>query len=254
MAINIGNKLLKYSGNQTTNGNGKPRMLLHDLVTTEEVPGNPQARVLNLRENEGCFYGDLFVSLQPTVPSAHADILVSDKVDYEISFWFYQNHEYPSIELSASAKNRYGYALPLYDIVNNVPRSHFLQYPQKACGTPGRWHFASYILYRHDIANIEKNYLGKQPLTSLGIGTNLVMAKDTNYVNIKLQNRSKAVKLYNFVVKPLRTPFSTGFLQSGDMLELWTKVNNLSISQSEIDRIAQQKLLPYNVTQAKINL
>jgi hypothetical protein len=263
MAINFSSQLLGYSNNQTNNTAGRPKMLLHKRTAIEPVPEEgvqfifgsrtPMGRVITLGQYEGCFYGDLMVSQNPTTPSAFANVLVSDKVDYEISFWFWQRHDNPSVELSIAGTDKYGNTVKMFDIVDATEKYFFLRYPEKG-GNSGRWQFARFILYRSDIHAIETNYLGQQPLTSLAVGTNLVMDAGTKFVNIKLVNNSTEVKLYEFLMKPLRTPFSTGFLGGGDLIELWRKVNTKQRTEQDIDILTKQRLLPYNVGQAVINI
>lgn len=286
MAIEFTNKLLNYSNNQTTNSTGQPRSLLGNITHEPTPDGNQTGKVITLGQDDGFFYGDLAVTNLPDQPSPNANIIVSDVVDYEISFWFYQNHEYGSLEMSLAAytgavtgsnnnlmteggqvittedgrivlaSGYIGniYQIPTLDIRNFVPNSFFFKYGDKICGNPGRWNFARYILYRNDVYNIEKNFLGKQPITSLGVGTNLIMKKNTRFINLKLINYSPAVKIFNMVIKPARTPYSTGFIQSGDIIEVWRKINNNELNPNLIDRTAKQKLLPYNMGHAPINI
>jgi len=65
---------------------------------------------------------------------------------------------------------------------------------------------------------------------------------------------TSGVYIWNFKMKPLRTPFSNSFIRSPNIIEIWRKINNNALSGDQINRAAQQYLLPYNTGQSVIEL
>lgn len=86
--------------------------------------------------------------------------------------------------------------------------------------------------------------------TSLGVGNNLVLEDDVvlidPFINFDAVNVLAKVYLYNIRVQPLSTPYSKGFIQSTNLLEIWNTNNNLNISQQKIEDDSKHFLLPYN--------
>ena len=180
-------------------------------------------------------------------------IRVSNQIDYEISFWINQLNTDPSIEFGVSAFNADFLQTKTFNIKTTLFETNFIRSTDRFIGMPNKYHFVRCILY----ANNEPAKLGKQPLSSLATGaTNLVMGDFTAniFINLKNTHPSSNILIWNFKIKPLRTPFSTGFIQSGNLLEIWRKNNNKTLIDEKVDRIAQQYLLPYNTGQSVINL
>jgi hypothetical protein len=85
-------------------------------------------------------------------------------------------------------------------------------------------------------------------------GRNLIMAPETTNIFINLKCIKDHINIWNFKVRPLRTPYSTGFLTTNNLLSLWRKNNKKHLSNDEVDNLAKDYLLPYNSIQAVINL
>lgn len=196
--------------------------------------------------NNGAGFG--YVSQAVSAPFA---IKVSDQLDYEISFWLKQTSEIPGISLSVNAFNENYIAKNTHDIRTSLVNSFLIQPTDKLIQTANQWYFCRYILY----GSKQKPVLGKQPQTSMAVGTNLVMTKGTQIVFLNLKSfLSTGLYVWNFKMKPLRTPFSNGFIRSPNLIEIWRKINNNSLSSDQINRAAQQYLLPYNTVQSVIEL
>jgi hypothetical protein len=214
------------------------------FIVNTAVPDGTVRNALFLQNEAGFGY----TSLAASKPFA---IKVSDQIDYEISFWLKQTIELPGFSLSVKTFNGDFIETNTYDIRTSLPNRNFFSQTDKLVNSPNQWIFCRYILYGSNQTPV----LGKQPKTSLAVGTNLVMSQTTNNIFVNIQAfLTSGVYVWNFKVKPLRTPFSNSFIRSGNLIEIWRKINNNALSGQQIDRAAQQYLLPYNTKQNVIEL
>lgn len=174
---------------------------------------------------------------------------VDHKIDYEISFWFKQPTEDASWFLRVHVFDCFDNVLKTFDITDGTVNDTFVIIQKVICKGQ-QWYFARYILYGYK----EPLQVGLQPITSLSEGTNLKMQKGVNQILVDLFCTKNWLKIYNFKIKPLRTPFSTGFVQGSDLLTLWRKNNNKKYTEEQVDSIATQLLFPYNTANVTISL
>jgi hypothetical protein len=183
--------------------------------------------------------------------SAPFAIKVSDQIDYEISFWFKIPNRAPTFEVSV---NCFDCALQTelipIDVQSGASQKVLIPGNQLICSLENKWNFWHGIIYSCN----EPIHPHDAPLTSHAAGTNLIMKPGTAklFVNVKCVNY--CMLLWDFKVKPLRTPFSTGFIQSRGLIELWRKNNRKDMSQDQIDVLANEFLLPYDTNLSVINL
>lgn len=188
-------------------------------------------------------------------------IRVSDEIDYCISFWIKQTSVIPSLELSLTGFNcDFSVQKLSKSILDGNTEDHFVKANEKILSIPNRYHFVRYILYSKN-----QSINPSQPLNSMSSGRNLIMEEGTTNIFINLRSvpllllpeensEPDSINIWNFKVRPLKTPFSTGFLNTTNLLEIWRKNNKKHKSNEEIDNIARNYLLPYNSIQAVINL
>ncbi len=214
------------------------------VITTTTVPGGIQGDALYISQNAGFGFTDLDTSKKFA-------IVVSEKIDYEISFWVRQPNSAAGFELSVKTFNSDFVETLTFDIVNGSTNRILIDSALKVLDVDNKWYFCRYILY----SSTQEVVVGQQPKTSLSAGTNLIMSASTANLFVNLISRQvDGIHIWNFKIKPLRTPFSTGFLQPGHLLEIWRKNNNNALSLEQIDRNAQRYLLPNNTGQSVINL
>lgn len=224
---------------------------------TPTIFNDEQKRIVDLHNDQGFGLED----------DAHLNakkkfaIKVSDKMSYCISFWFKQKTVDPCLELSVRGFNcDFEKELFTRDVVTGMQTKFFITASTRAITTPEKYHFARFILYAADFPT-----QASQPKTSLAAGTNLIMGEGTSKIFVNLVCRNffstddvhfdiRSLKIWNFKVRPLSTPFSTGFVQTTNLLEIWRKNNRKQLTDQQIDNIAENYLMPYNSIQAVINL
>lgn len=177
-------------------------------------------------------------------------IRVSDNIDYCISFWIKQSTLEPSLELSLTSYNcDFDTKLLSKNILNGSSEVFFIKSNEKIISTVDRYYFCRYILYSK-----KQQPNQTQPKTSMAAGRNLIMQEGTTNIFVNLKCVKDYIKIWNFKVRPLRTPFSTGLIGNNNLLEIWRKNNKKHMSNDDIDNLAKDYLLPYNSIQAVINL
>lgn len=88
--------------------------------------------------------------------------------------------------------------------------------------------------------------------TSLGIGNNLILEDDIVKIDpyITYENNGGStgnLYIHSIRVNPLSTPYSKGFIQSVNLLEIWDVNNNAAYSEDKINKETKHLLIPYNV-------
>lgn len=217
-------------------------------IITTQLPMNLGAgRVMKMLP--GCGFGFESVAI-----SKKWFMKVDPFIDYEISFWFKQETVNPAWYLRIHTFDCSDNEFDAFNIVNGAPENQFVGYEQAVCEAD-QWHFARFILYG---AN-ENIQFGMQPITSLAMGKNLKMNKKVSQILVDLATFSTDAQdttllMYNFKVKPLRTPFSRGFVQGSDLLINWRKNRSTKFTEKQVDDIATDFLFPYNTANKSINL
>jgi hypothetical protein len=176
---------------------------------------------------------------------------VSDKLDYEVSFWFKNvGTIQPCFELSYNGFDCFDNILTSHESNGGTADNRWIKSTDQTVSKSDQWYFARFCLFNYQHP-VEPNV---QPSTSLSVGNNLIMAQNTTNVIVNLLCTNAEIRLYNFKFKPLYTKFSTGFVQGSNMLQVWRKNNNKTLSEKQVDSIAQKLLFPYNTSNVNIQI
>lgn len=168
---------------------------------------------------------------------------VSDQLDYEISMWFMQPTRNPTFELSVDCFDcQFQTTLVPIDVQGGASQRVLIPGNLRICGAENQWNFLRMVVYSSN----EPLHASIQPETSHAAGTNLIMQKGTAKMFVNLICVQNCLLVWNFCVKPLRTEFSTGFIQSRGLLEIWRKNNKQNMTAAQIDQLATQFLIPYD--------
>lgn len=177
-------------------------------------------------------------------------IRVSDQVDYLFSFWFKQTLLQASFTFSVDCYDEMYNKVETIDIFTAQNNSFFIDGTKQIIMNEKTYHYAKCILY----SSLTSTNLVDQPITTIPGTTNLIMRKGTVTVFPRIKCISSDVILWGFKMRPLRTPFSTCFLDNANLLEIWRKNNRNNVQDEDIDRNAKDYLLPYNTLQTTIKL
>lgn len=206
--------------------------------------------------------GPILSNLQST--DFNKCIRINEGLDYEITFWLKQptyddsdsdstsdslSHSYSPDVFDVIAFGCYAFdennnQINLQDIITGLDRNLFFQ--SIALTQKNRYYFVRGILYN-------KNEALKSIVdggTNLGIGANLRLKtgvkKIIPYIALESSGGNSCLYIRDIKVRPLRTPFSTGFIQTKNFIEIWLQQNNMSLTNVEIEEIMRKYLLPYN--------
>lgn len=214
-------------------------------IITEENPFGEDGRVMKIVAGAGFGFIDIHTSKKWF-------IRVNHNLDYEISFWFKQkiSPRTSNFEFSVNAFSCYDVPKKTYNSTSGDEKNSFFESGDSIVSAADQWYFARYILFGYE-KTIEP---GLQPSTSLSAGNNLIMSEKTTNILVNILCRKNEIRIFDFKVKPLKTDFSTGFVQGSDLLEIWRKNNNAKQNDEKIDKIAADLLLPYNTSNIPIKL
>jgi len=197
----------------------------------------------------------------------HADfnkvIRVHEDVDYEITFWLKQptfdDSDSDSTSDSWSLGGNQPAQIPVgcfaFDSDNNqtnllsintgLPCNYALSAIKLS--KVDTYYFVRVIIYKKD--EPLKSIIDSQ--TNLNVGVNLkfqtTIRKIIPFVfSISRFSSINSLYIWDFKVKPLKTPFSTGFVQTKNFIEIWMEQNNMSLTNEQVEEIMRRYLLPYN--------
>ena len=117
----------------------------------------------------------------------------------------------------------------------------------------GYWHKISVILHPFNSAfDSDPNYR----LPNINAGTNLRFKSESTckvIPRIVLDNTSGGsssgeMRIYGMRFAPAYTEYSTGFVNTANFLQTWTKNNQGNYTDSQIETIIKNELIPYTVT------
>lgn len=188
-----------------------------------------------------------FTTIEQSRPYA---ITVSDEIDYEISFWFKQPTREPTFELSVKCFDcDFQKELKPKSIIGGANNTILIPGNVPICSLEHRWNFFHGVLYNKNqpVLNSE------QPVTSHAAGRNLIMREGTNKLFVNLTVIKNCLLVWDFKIKPAGTPFSTGFVQSSGLIEVWRKNNKKDLTNEQIDTLTREYLIPYDAALSVIN-
>lgn len=195
--------------------------------------------------------------------SSYEDYLINvdPSLDYEITFWVKSNNLVNNFTFGCRAYDRFGNENSLVSVVSGLDTDDkFFQ--KTTLSKEDTWYFVRGIIYNKDKELLDTD-LGS---TNLGIGENL---KFTNLDQCKILPHilfvyeldsvsdsmselidfsDRHLSIWDLKVRPLSTPYSSGFIQAGNFIDVWMEQNNHLYTQEEIEEIMRRFLLPYNTT------
>ena len=176
-------------------------------------------------------------------------IRVNENLDYEITFWV------KTSSIGTPSKLTFGVIgldnnnnkLNLLNIHTGVYQDIFIQnysLPQE-----DTYYFIRGIIYNksEQLKSLLNSFLNINDGVNLKFSDNITRIIPQVVVNNNLAGNSNAVLIWDFKVRPLKTPFSNGFTQPGNFLEIWLSQNNKSLTNLQVEDKMRRYLFPYNL-------
>lgn len=178
-------------------------------------------------------------------------ITVSDDIDYEISFWFKQPTRDATFEVSVKCFDcDLITELKTIDVRSGAFNNVLLPGNVPICSLENKWNFWHGCVYNKNQPVVSS----KQPFTSHAAGTNVIMRAGTRKIFVNVICVKNCMLIWDFKFKPMLTPFSTGFLNSNGLIEIWRKNNKKDLTEDQIQAIANRYLLGYDASLSVINI
>lgn len=188
-----------------------------------------------------------FGAITPTVDVSKG-IVVNPNLDYEITFWIKQEDILSSsINFGCHAFDCYfnSYQLDQVDSVNTTPNFFF---QGSKLIRNDKYFFVRGIIYSLGTSDI----LTQENTLNIGIGKHLRFTDaNTNLIVPYLTTLNEGAmnaptKIWDFKVRPLNKDYSLGFLNTANLLQIWSENNNKKHSILQLEEIFRKYLIPYN--------
>lgn len=195
-------------------------------------------------------------------------IKVNENLDYQITFWLKTPYfdesdsdsiSNSSIDYSLHTKITFGVVgldeenniIDFLNVTDNSIQNNF--FVEKTLIKGDIYFFIRGIIYNKNKGIISSD----NSILNIGFGNNLKFSPNiikiipVIFSVVPLSHAFTPLNclyIWDLQVKPLNTPFSTGFIQIKNFIEIWLENNNLNLTEDQIKEIMRKYLLPYNCT------
>lgn len=171
-------------------------------------------------------------------------IPISINQDYELTFWCKQSlvAGVGMLKVAGAAYNHYGSIIGVLQDTTGTVNGIFISSLRTADNTV--YYFVRIILYKSTTSQVNTP-------TNMNQGVNLrsIPGQEEMYWWLQNNNSGGTVNLWDIKCRPLRTAYSTGFVQTGNLIDVWRKNNNGRFNDDQINDLAKKYLFPYNSKQ-----
>jgi hypothetical protein len=174
-------------------------------------------------------------------------ITVSPYLDYEITAWIRVVGNPNNTEISFGA-NAYDCSGVSYNLQNVSPGINWDNYFDNSIKLPtNEWCFIRGIVYAFET----QEFSSPDNQINLNLGNNLRFSfPEINQLVPRLAIKYNGVavaeaQIWDFKVRPLRTDYSVGFLNTQNLLHIWAKNKNAKYSNEEQENNVRKFLVPY---------
>jgi len=187
------------------------------------------------------------------------EIIVDSSLDYEITFLIKEDSLFVKDNITFGVKgfDKFGYVIDFLNVTNLSQETNYF-FQKKGISQVNRYYLIRGIIYNKNMSQLSV----EEGKLNIGLGNNLVfkdrIAKIVPYLVLDATDLSGGgtgyLKIHNFKVRPLKTDFSTSFLDVRNLVVSWIKNNAGEYSETDIENIMKEYLLPYNVVLKNIYL
>lgn len=193
---------------------------------------------------------DFSTNLGPTginFPSSPSGLIKIDpKITYEITFDYKViNSTDLQLNFGCLCFNSAGAVIGFVSLLSGPPANHFFVGP--FFGVLQVWNSFRGIIHGSCVNTnilIEKRPINGQ--THFKFPSNACKISPIVYITSTGPSNSAVVRVANLRVRPAITPYSTGFLQTNNWINIWGENKNSKYSKGEVKEIIRRFLIPYN--------
>jgi len=180
-------------------------------------------------------------------------INIDTNIAYEITFWVKRVGGAGTLTFAVRAADIANNARSTRRVISNaISQSFFANYQ---LSIQDKWYFVRGIIYPELYSQAQF------------VNSDLRPTLNPQYDSQHLKWRSNTVKfipwiesvsgehyIWDLKIRPVSTPYSTGFVQTNNFINMWLKNNNGRYSNEDVDEILRKYMIPYNSTFASIYL
>lgn len=179
-------------------------------------------------------------------------IPVVDTLDYEITFYLKQPELKSNITFGVKGYDENGLPLEFRSIFSDTITNRF--FTSQKLSRNDKYIFVRGILYNKYKTNLSAG----DSFLNIGVGSNLKSPTGLTFICPELyitgDGSTNSLYIWDFKVRPLRTSYSKGFIQTNNYIECWLKNRNQNYSLDEIQTNIERYLIPYNTNIKIIDL
>jgi len=180
-------------------------------------------------------------------------IIVDPSLDYEITFLVKQEDITDKIKLDIFSFDKTNLEVKLKSVIDGVDATEV--FFDLSLNQASQYYFVRAIIYNVNQVNLS----AADALPNIGVGKHLRFQSGIVKIVPRLVvdnsaggSPSDILRIYDFKVRPLNTQYSTGFIQSKNLVQIWAKNNDTELSEVQVEDTIRKFLIPYN-TNLKIN-
>jgi len=175
-------------------------------------------------------------------------LIIDNVLDYEITCLIKQEDVTEDIiSFGAFAFDKANNQVNLFNAFDTNTSTFF--FTEKSLNQDETYYLLRGIIY----GSSESVKSASDSILNIGLGNHLRMGTDAVKIipylvldNTNGGGASSKIYIADFKVRPLRTEYSTGFIQSNNFIQIWTKNNNVDLSKSTINDTIEEFLIPFN--------
>jgi hypothetical protein len=178
---------------------------------------------------------------------------VDENLSYETTFFVRMMSSSNKLNVLVEYYNASGVVYSTIMNLDNTATTNKSMISNLSVNNSGKYLFVRCILFNKNRTNA--NAVVNNPI---GIGQHKKLfagVKSVKFTFLSDAANVSSPRLWNIKMKPLETPFETGFVQGSNFIEMWMKNNNFgAFNQKEIEEVVRYYLIPYNSTFKTIQL
>lgn len=172
-------------------------------------------------------------------------IAVDPNINYEITFAIKQEQIEDSINFGCYSYDLNNNRIDTISISGQGSNNFFFK--QKSLNKSDKFYYIRGIIYAYNSNALTQD----QARLNIGYGQQLRF-KNKNVAKIQPiltqdVSRSGTLKVWDFKIRPVSTPFGRGFVQTANFIDAWMRNRNGTYSNNRATEIIRKYLLPYNV-------
>lgn len=201
---------------------------------------SPLFRELHLHENTNKVHKNTLTTLGNTI-SFEKNFIIDSLLDYCFSL---EAKGAGTLTIIVTTFDKDGVGVSLISYRTGIATSRFINNAKLYRGD-------KFLPIKFFLQNCKKK-ANTNTQTQMKQGQDLILAEKAVFVNFQIL--ATDIEVQNFSFKPNKTPYSAGFLQTNNFLDIFYKNNNFEFNFTDLYHYISKYLIPYNSNLALVDM